>query len=266
MWKTHKISFIFIFLSILLFYGCKKASKVGNLKACQTCLSLEKPPGVYIYPLKGGTPEWAALTDHDQKVAACQIPQVALDVMSTEALLQSCLDYPLLGDILLNVGVFIPGVTKYYTENFSGLLELSKRSDAGEEIYNRYSMVSPSCIVEHKANFSSSNFSAFETIIGEDNMLRVFSDDIKRKLVKEAIAKYYCKKSHPNNYAYYAYATSVYVMAKIMFDKDYQPFMQEFNNNPELQIFVRRLLWPGSQKDTDVLFETIIKNANLFIR
>ena len=54
---------------------------------------------VYTYPVQKGTEEWAEFTTHAQQIEATQIPSELLDVMSTEDLLESVLEYPLLVDV-----------------------------------------------------------------------------------------------------------------------------------------------------------------------
>lgn len=62
--------------------------------------SAQQISSVYNYPIKPGTDEWKALKTHKEMLAACQIPQNILNNMTTEALVESCLDYPLFSDIL----------------------------------------------------------------------------------------------------------------------------------------------------------------------
>lgn len=53
----------------------------------------------YVYPTVPGTDAWNALTSRVEKGNVCEIPNVILDNMTTNALLESYLNYPLLGDI-----------------------------------------------------------------------------------------------------------------------------------------------------------------------
>ena len=53
----------------------------------------------YVYPIVPGTPEWVALDSRVTKGQVCQIPEDILSRMTTSALLETVLDYPLLGDI-----------------------------------------------------------------------------------------------------------------------------------------------------------------------
>ena len=53
----------------------------------------------YQYPIVPGTAEWASFKTRMEKVAACQIPESILKNMTTEALVETVMNYPLLVDI-----------------------------------------------------------------------------------------------------------------------------------------------------------------------
>lgn len=248
-------------------FSCRKnRTSVGENGAC----TIEKPDDTYDYPIKGGTPEWAAFTTHQQMEDACQIPANTLAKMSTDGLIQTCIDYPLLGDLLLNVGVNITGALSNMMQNFSGLIELCKRSDAGFKMIGRYSRMYPSCIDSYnsyneKAKFTS-NFTAYEMIISYDSILSKMTRDDKKNLIKMALKKYESKRHQPQNYAYYDFATSLYIPTKIMIQENYQPFVRQVSANYSLQIYVNKLLWPQTAEEADSMFNIIIQNATTFIK
>lgn len=53
----------------------------------------------YTFPVKPGTSEWNELIDHTQMVEACQIPEGLLHNMTTDELIETVLNYPLLMEI-----------------------------------------------------------------------------------------------------------------------------------------------------------------------
>ncbi len=55
----------------------------------------------YEYPIVPGTPEWAEFESHVEMIEACQIPEDILTNMCTHGLIVTCLNYPLLSDILV---------------------------------------------------------------------------------------------------------------------------------------------------------------------
>lgn len=50
----------------------------------------------YAYTVVPGTQAWAELDSLDAKIAACAVPQERMEAMTTSALLETVLDYPLL--------------------------------------------------------------------------------------------------------------------------------------------------------------------------
>lgn len=81
----------------------------------------------YEYPVHPGMEEWEALDDHAKKIELCQIPEEVLEKMTTEALAESVLNYPLLIDMYA-----WQSDSKGYdfvSETFNGMHELEQRSD-----------------------------------------------------------------------------------------------------------------------------------------
>ncbi len=95
-----------------------------NQKTSDANYDLHDP---YRYPVLPGSDEWKALDSHADKVSACAIPDEILERMSTEALLDSVLNYPLLGDIYL--WDTVPQGLEAVSSGFNGLQELMERED-----------------------------------------------------------------------------------------------------------------------------------------
>lgn len=79
------------------------------------------------YPVKPGTPQWAAFTTHREMIEACQVPESVLKSLTTEELVEICLNYPLFGDIWFYDSV----VFGFRNESaaFNGMQELFRRKD-----------------------------------------------------------------------------------------------------------------------------------------
>jgi len=96
---------------------------------------------VYDYPIKPGTNEWKALGSHEEMLRACQIPEGLLHGMSTAALVETVLSYPLIGDWLFyntpEMGI------ERVREQFNGLSELLSRNDAGVCLIVSYQTIDP---------------------------------------------------------------------------------------------------------------------------
>lgn len=82
----------------------------------------------YQYPIVPGMPEWSEFNSLDEMIEVCQIPKDILSNMSTDALIESVINYPL----AVNMFAFdspqngFDSVDSY----FNGLQELRNRPDA----------------------------------------------------------------------------------------------------------------------------------------
>lgn len=94
----------------------------------------------YDYPIKPGTPEWAMLSTQSAKVEACQIPDDVLHALTTEALVETVLSYPLRTN-LLAYDTKALGYQKL-TLQFNGLQELERRADALSILSQRQALIS----------------------------------------------------------------------------------------------------------------------------
>lgn len=86
----------------------------------------------YDYPVKPKTEEWKKLKTRMEKIDVCQIPESILNNMTTKALVESVMNYPLLIDIVAR-NSNQEGFDAVYRV-FNGLQELTKRSDAIYEL------------------------------------------------------------------------------------------------------------------------------------
>lgn len=87
----------------------------------------------YDYPVKPGTQEWVDLVGRRE---ACEIPEEILGKLTTEALLETILNYPLLFGWTVH-NTWEEGVESEIRQ-FNGLQELLRREDAGEVVYKKY--------------------------------------------------------------------------------------------------------------------------------
>lgn len=116
----------------------------------------------YDYPVRPGMPEWAEFTDHQQMIDACEIPENILCVMSTEALVETVLDYPL----LITLYAYEDFSEGFYVlaNEFNGMQELLQRPDGAEVLMERY--INP--VLTPHSLFSKT----------EPNLVNGFSDSI----------------------------------------------------------------------------------------
>lgn len=81
----------------------------------------------YVCPIQPGTEEWAKLDSLDAKIAACKVDPELMNSMTTEALLETVLDYPPL--INLYAYTDMQQAIGVVSKNFDGLQILHDRED-----------------------------------------------------------------------------------------------------------------------------------------
>ncbi|MCI8408652.1 MAG: hypothetical protein HFJ09_05195 [Lachnospiraceae bacterium] len=88
------------------------------------------------YPITEDSKEWATFEEHNEMIAACNVPEELLKDMKTEELVNLMLDYPLLGDLKLyddlNSGFNI------MAQNSNILKELLRREDGASKLLDAY--------------------------------------------------------------------------------------------------------------------------------
>lgn len=86
----------------------------------------------YQFPVLPGSDKWLQLTSNSEKTQACQIPKDVLKKLSTEALIDTVLSYPLL-PVMFTYSSEKEGYDALLKQ-FNGLNELSKRPDAVKKL------------------------------------------------------------------------------------------------------------------------------------
>ena len=90
----------------------------------------------YEFPVKPGSGTWRSFTTHKQMVEATKLPEKIATSLTTKALLETCLDYPLLGDIMLHNSP--QRGLEVASRNFNGLQQLMERKDVALHAANTY--------------------------------------------------------------------------------------------------------------------------------
>ena len=125
--KIKLLAITIIFLGIIIFVSSKgksdqlESDSAGDIK--QYVIT-----EAYKYPVVPGTDEWKSFPSVIEKRKACYVAPELLSKMTTSALVETIITYPLFIDIkmfdTLNLGV------NWVSNYFGGFSELEKRSDA----------------------------------------------------------------------------------------------------------------------------------------
>ncbi|MDD5527899.1 MAG: hypothetical protein PHO56_02875 [Patescibacteria group bacterium] len=210
--KLKLLSLFFVAVLVLVFVsmaiGGERNVKFANDRA-------------YDFPIKPGTDAWKKFVGHDEMLAATQIPADVLKNMSTRALVETCLNYPMYGDMMVyddrqkGLEAVISG--------FDGLQELLKREDAGIELLAQYRLVNKEIAqdindIDSKKASSTHYFEqAFiEMLLAQSSVRASMSEDEEKILVKECLSNLRLKQNRPDIYNFLDSEPTILIMKRVL--------------------------------------------------
>ncbi|NBH80304.1 hypothetical protein D3Z52_19535 [Clostridiaceae bacterium] len=125
----------------------------------------------YEYPVTLDMPEWAELTSLEQKLEVCQIPEDILSALTTPALIETVLDYPLAVNIYAHGGAVdgIEAGVEVVSGQFNGLAELLRRQSEEPADTN-------AALSVYAVRTSARDAEDFESIFAEDLLSCLLSE------------------------------------------------------------------------------------------
>lgn len=96
---------------------------------------------------------WKTFQTLEEMQSACQIPDDVLPNLSTEELVQICMNYPLFGNFSAYNDELV-GIKKVM-DGFNGFTELKKRTDAAEKLLDLYENVNVATLNSDKENIET---------------------------------------------------------------------------------------------------------------
>lgn len=214
------------------------------------------------YPVKPGSEEWEKLKNNKQKVDACQIPQNVLAQMKTKDLVEACLNYPLLRDIMA-FNFLQDGINKL-TENFKGFNELLIREDAAKLLILKYQKIKPgefnkSWSLIQKGDYAF-NIMAIEILLSQRELLNTLSKNEKKELVKQLL-KNFEEKNDPEVYGSLSQMTIGLCLIRILEQEESMINIPTNISNNDLILFSEKANLQNAQ-----LLPSIIIMAEDFIK
>lgn len=176
----------------------------------------------WTYPVMPGTEQWKAFQSHQEMVDACQIPKNVLKTISTEKLLQLCLDYPLLFDIYA-FNQISNGFNSFYS-SFNGIQELVKRHDAKDvllmlyesKIQQQVKVLDNNVVSLMEKGKYKFKVSAIELFIGCPQMQSLLSDQQKTDIISVLMKGYEEKCKCLSENKKMAFQSNIYARANII--------------------------------------------------
>ncbi|MEZ5072874.1 MAG: hypothetical protein R2751_18485 [Bacteroidales bacterium] len=207
-----------------------------------TCLSPD-PSGGYEYPLLPGTREWDQLGSRGERVRACQVPEKILGSLSTPALLETVLNYPLILDFYA-FSFYQSGFSRIRHE-FNGFAELYSRSDLFDVITSYYAGIRLDCPddaypprihVRHGGSPPRLAMQTLEMLMFQDDFLARLSGREKQQLFQMILRTSRAKLEAGLDREELLVNSAL--MGKLLLDFSYEPFAFQCIDNQMLLLFV----------------------------
>jgi len=189
----------------------------------------------YEYPITPGTKEWKKLKSHIEMIEVSIIPENQLKTMSTEGLLETVLNCPIIGDII----AFAPYQNGYNSvfRNFNGLQELANREGLSQIILEKYYELNNTIIPENEPNGIKFilKIVGLEMIISQDYIIDNLNVEQKIFLLREAIKRYE-STNDGLGYSTSFKKSSFNVIDKVLLSLNYQPFIEVLSLEENLNL------------------------------
>ena len=173
----------------------------------------------YEYPLKPGMPQWKSFKTFRQKLDACQVPNDVLASMSTDALVKTCMSYPLYEVIFMAHEGGQKGFDAVLRGS-NGFRELMTRKDAGTSLLSLYRSIDPQGYDPSWEPAKRGQFAAtlirVEVMLSQYSVLSNMSSSERQILLSVAIDKYNKKLLSIHLYAAYGLQNSAFLVGRVL--------------------------------------------------
>jgi hypothetical protein len=202
------------------------------------------------------TPEiWEKFTSLSEMIAACQIPDSLLQGMSTEGLIESCIQYPLYGNIVFYNSPLL-GFRKMVSQ-FNGLHELYNRDDLPEKLISIYLSLDFHSLLVYESH-PKVRLKWLELFFTEEGLLEKMSFDQRTVLIK---ALYNNINIINDRYIqYFDVMTEIIIIGKIL-QIDSPEFASILNDNERMSKFIST----GSCLDISGEWDEMLSEINRII-
>lgn len=240
--------YLFVVLFVIILVGCKKTSQNDN-----PCSQLVN--GIYQYP---DNPPSSDLTSEEER-EYWNIPEDVLPCLKTGGLLTSCLNHPYLASYMLMAGSdgLQSGYDLMKRLHCRGLGELEIRTGAADTLITRYKSINTADYNTSKSplDFGSYKYYTYclEVFLAQEVYLKDINTTQKIGLLSDLFVK---QNLRNGQIGFLGIEGPSFVMARIMYLSNYQPFIDIYNQNSNISRFTT--YGSGIDDDNKVL---IISNA-----
>ena len=162
---------------------------------------------------------WKTFQTLEEMQSACQIPDDVLPNLSTEELVQICMNYPLFGNFSAYNDELV-GIKKVM-DGFNGFTELKKRTDAAEKLLDLYENVNVATLNSDKENietYPNIKLGYLELILSSGEFESLYQGNLLQRL-NILHEKKFNEKRISNNNSFFSFNSSLKfeIMAKQLY-------------------------------------------------
>ncbi len=204
----------------------------------------------YDYPI-----EEAKGKSREERIKMFKIPDNVLHCISTEPLIKTCLDHPDM--VLMWIMSDLQGGFDLVEKLCNGYEELWKRGDRCQKLINLYQPIKFnrdwSLSTDLENGLYIDNIMRYELIIAQYEVLRYLTNAEKIELFQLVIDNQKSKQDQIEYFNYTGMQTSCAILSRIMFIDQYQPIIDEYNNNELMFLHIDYMLILDSDIVTKVM-------------
>lgn len=186
----------------------------------------------YDFPVKPGTPEWKELKSGDEMAEVCQVPQGILDSMTVEALVLTCINYPLLGSIMASNNVH-EGLDLLIPHS-NCLQKLVTQKDADEILVEEYSKIK---LREKSIDVPDYKDFNLEVLLTHPNILDNMNDVLLHKLKGFVYRNLIGKINRSDLYGRISVENNAYILMKLLNRQGHGPELVSLSKAQDIEIF-----------------------------
>ena len=212
-------NFIFLILILLLFQSsCSEDINIED----KNCIQLINEP--YNFPITPGQSSWSELRTTEQRYNAVQVPSDILYCLTDEALIETCIIYPLYLEYTMRSDLDIGKGFNVMISKFNGLKELFERESALKLVVNRYLTED---MYQFAEKYGKSRLSYFYMFLSTEEVLSILDKEQRYEFIEKTIDKIdlIINESPQVLCCNNVELTCYYVIAKALYIFEYRPFI-----------------------------------------
>ncbi|OQA64133.1 MAG: hypothetical protein BWY38_03074 [Ignavibacteria bacterium ADurb.Bin266] len=222
----------------------------NSCKEHDPCEDLVK--GVYIFP---ELPENHGMTSQEV-TEFWDLPEDICDCITTEGLIETCLNYP---DLRLIMSGLNPqsGYDLLVKERFRGIRELELRPDRGTYLLKKLQKVDP---LGYDPNWPASEIGAYnfdiyylEIIFSQYVNLETLSNSERIKLIEKGIEIYKKMKEDADNYSLFGLECTTVLLGRLMYYFEFSDMVDLYNQDYQIKELIK-FYGPSSIETVELVY------------